>query len=165
MMFNAFDYAILAVVILSAIIGIARGLIRESLSLITWLVAFWIAYTYASSISIYFKDFLSAPALQVAVAFVALFIGSLVVLSIISFLLYRLMSVQGVSGTDRILGGFFGIARAVVIVAGFMLVAGVTSLPQEPWWRESLLAKQFAPVIGLLRDLLPSDIAQQLVAK
>jgi membrane protein required for colicin V production len=144
---------------------VARGLIRESLSLITWLVAFWVAYTYASSVSIYFAKMVSAPALQTAAAFVALFVGSLVVLSIISFLLYRLMSVQGVSGTDRILGAFFGVARAVVIVAGFMLVAGVTSLPQEPWWRESMLAKQFTPVIALLRDLLPSDIARQLAVK
>ncbi len=164
-MINVFDYAILAVVTVSALLGVFRGFIRESLALISWLLAFWIAYTYASAAGVYFQPYLSSAPLQVAAAFVALFVISLLLLTVVSSLIYRLLAISGVGGTDRVMGGFFGVVRAVVIIAGFMLVAGITSLPQEPWWRDSMLAKHFNPLVLLIRDLLPADIAKQLMTK
>lgn len=164
-MLNGFDYAILGVIALSALFGVVRGFVREVFSLVSWILAFWIAFNYAPMISVYFERYLSTPALRVTAAFAALFVGALIVLTVISVLIYKLISKAKVSGMDRMLGGLFGICRAVVIVAGFMLVAGVTALPQEPWWRESMLSKHFAPLVLLLRDLLPAAIAEHLVIK
>lgn len=164
-MLNGFDYVILGVIVVSALIGLIRGFVREVLSLVSWIAAFWLAFTYASTTSAYFERYLDAPALQIAAAFTVLFIGGLLVLTIVSFLIYRMLSISGVSGTDRMLGAMFGLFRAAVIIAGFLLVAGVTPLPEEPWWRESLLTKQFQPLALLLRDLLPAAIAQQLTAR
>lgn len=164
-MLNGFDYVILGVIFFSAVIGLLRGFVREVLSLISWILAFWLAFTYASVASVYFETYLDAPTLRIAAAFAVLFVGSLIVLTITSFLIYRLLSISGVSGTDRMLGAVFGLARAAAIIAGFMLVAGVTPLPEEPWWRESMLTKYFQPVALLLRDLLPAAVAEQLTPK
>ncbi len=164
-MLNGFDYAILGVFFLSALIGVVRGFVRETLSLISWILAFWIAFTYASSIASYFDNYINAPALRVAVSFALLFLCALIVLTVASLSVYRLLTVSRVSGMDRTLGGVFGVARAVAIVAGFMLVAGVTPLPQENWWRDSLLAKHFQPLIVGLRELLPTAVAEQLRTK
>ncbi len=164
-MLNGLDYVILAVIVVSALIGFVRGFFREVLSLISWILAFWVAFTYASNASVYFAKYLDSTTLRVAASFTVLFIGSLLVLTVISFLLYRLLSVSGVSGTDRMLGALFGFFRAAAIVAGFMLVAGVTPLPEEPWWRESMMIKYFQPLTLLLRDLLPAAVSEQLIAK
>jgi membrane protein required for colicin V production len=153
------------VIVLSALIGLARGFVREVLSLISWILAFWIAFTYAYVASAYFENYLDASTLRIAAAFTVLFVGSLIILTVISFLIYRLLSISGVSGIDRMLGAVFGLVRAAVIVAGFMLVAGVTPLPEEPWWRESMLTKYFQPLTLLLRDLLPAAVSEQLTAK
>jgi membrane protein required for colicin V production len=164
-MLNGFDYVILGVIALSALIGVVRGFVREVFSLISWILAFWLAFTYASAASVYFETYLDASTLRIAAAFTILFVGSLIVLTITSFLIYRLLSISGVSGSDRMLGAVFGLCRAAAIVAGFMLVAGVTPLPEEPWWRESMLMKYFQPLTLLLRDLLPSAVSEQLIAK
>ncbi len=164
-MLNGFDYVILGVIVVSALIGLVRGFVREVFSLISWILAFWIAFTYASAASVYFAKYLDASTLRIAAAFTVLFIGSLIVLTIASFLIYRLLSISGVSGTDRILGSVFGLFRAAAIIAGFMLVAGVTPLPEEPWWRESMLMKYFQPLTLLMRDLLPAAVSEQLTAK
>ncbi len=164
-MLNGFDYVILGVIVVSALIGVARGFVREVLSLISWILAFWLAFTYASDASLYLEKYLDASTLRIAAAFTVLFVGGLIVLTIVSFMIYRVLSISGVSGPDRMLGAVFGLFRAAAIVAGFILIAGVTPLPQEPWWRESMLVKYFQPLTLLLRDLLPAAIAAQLIAK
>lgn len=159
---NGVDLAILTVTLLSALIGVYRGFIRETLSLIAWILAFWVAFSYAEPASTRFAPYIESPQLQVVAAFAALFIVTLLVLSAVSYLLYRLLLVSGIAGTDRILGGMFGIVRAVVLVAVVVLLARLTTYPQETWWQQSLLIKQMDPVVLFFHDLLPPDIAKHL---
>lgn len=159
---NVADAAILTVALLSAAIGVYRGFIRETLSLIAWILAFWAAFSYAEPASARFAPYIESPQLQVVAAFSALFVVTLLVLSAISYLLYRLLRVSGIVGTDRILGGLFGVVRAVVLVAIVLLLARLTAYPQSVWWKESLLIEQLHPVVVFFEDLLPPDIAKHL---
>lgn len=155
---NWFDLAILGVILVFAVIGIVRGFIKEVLSLASWILSFWVAFTFAEPTSYLFEPYIDAPLLRLVSAFAALFVVTLLLLTIISYLLHKLLSVKGIKGTDRVLGGMFGAVKGLVIVAALMLFAQETVLPQEVWWRSSALAGHFQPLVLVLRDLLPIEM-------
>lgn len=159
---NWIDGIILGIAVLSALVGLYRGFIRETLSLISWVLAFWAAFTFSEPASAHFVQYIESPQLRIVAAFGALFVVTLLVLSILSYLLHRLLMVSGIAGTDRVLGGLFGIVRAVVLVAVVLLLARLTAYPEEAWWQQSLLIKQLDPVVVFFYDLLPPDIAKHL---
>jgi membrane protein required for colicin V production len=161
-MITGFDIAVAVVVLLSMLIGVLRGFIRETLSLISWVLAFWIAFTFSPKASGYFAPYLATPALQVVAAFAALFLVALLIASFVSYLLYKLFKATGITGTDRALGAVFGVARGVALVALCMLFIGATALIKEPWWQQSLSVVYFKPLITILVDLLPVDVGQRL---
>jgi membrane protein required for colicin V production len=146
--------------VISLLIGLFRGFIREILSLLSWLGALWLGYAYATLGASYLEPYITQPPLRVVVAFAAIFIVALIGFSIISYLLYRLLSIAGVSGVDRSLGMLFGLVRGFVIVALLILAATFMDFTSQPWWKDSLLVQYFIPVTDLIRSLLPSDIAE-----
>ena len=159
---NWFDLAIVGVILLFALIGIVRGFIKEVLSLASWIFSFWLAFTFAENASHLLANQIDTPVLRVIAAFAALFVVSLLLLTIISYLIHKLICVRGIRGTDRALGGIFGAAKGLVIVAALMLFAQETVLPQEPWWRASVFAGSIEPVVIVLKDLLPAEFANRL---
>lgn len=159
---NWLDFTIIGVVLLFAVIGIVRGFIKEVLSLASWVLAFWLAFTFADPISAMFEPYIDTPVLRIIASFAALFISSLLLLTVISLLIHKLLSVSGIKGTDRALGGLFGALKGLVIIGALVLFAHETVLPQEEWWRSSLLAERFQPVALLIKDLLPVDVTRGL---
>lgn len=159
---NVADLAILAITLLSAVVGVYRGFIRETLSLISWILAIWAAFSFSEPASVHFEPYMESPQLRLVAAFAAIFIFTLLVLSLLSYLLHRVLAVSGIAGTDRVLGGLFGIVRAVVLVSVVLLVARLPGYPQQPWWQQSLLIKQLNPVVEFFHSLLPPDIAKHL---
>ena len=155
---NGFDLAILGVVLVFSIIGIVRGFIKEVLSLTSWILAFWVSFTFAETASYLFEPYIDAPLLRLVSAFAALFVCTLLLLTIISFMLHKLLAVSGIKGTDRALGGIFGALKGLVIIAALMMFAQETVLPQEQWWRSSVLAGYFEPLVFVVRDLIPIEI-------
>lgn len=159
---NWADLAILVLVLVSALVGFYRGFIRETLSLIAWILAFWAAFSFSQPASAWFVQYIESPQLRMVAAFAAIFVVSLLLLSVISYLLCRLLLVSGIAGTDRLLGGLFGIVRAVVLVSVVLLLARIPGYPQEMWWKQSILIQQLTPVVVFFHDLLPPDIAKHL---
>lgn len=159
---NVADWVILAVTLLSALVGFYRGFIRETLSLISWILAIWAAFTFAEPASAWFTQYIESPQLRLVAAFASIFVSTLLLFSVLSYLLCRLLLVGGIAGTDRILGGLFGIARAVVLVSVVLLLARIPGYPEEAWWKQSLLIPQLNPVVVFFYDLLPPDVAKHL---
>lgn len=156
------DIAILVIVFVSLSIGLARGFIREVLSLFSWLGALWIAYTQAAAAAGYLENHITQLPFRVVIAFAVIFIVSLILFSIVSHLLYRLLAIAGISGIDRSLGLLFGLLRGVVIVALLIVVAAFMDFTSKPWWQESMLVDYFDPVIELISALLPVDLANYM---
>jgi membrane protein required for colicin V production len=154
---NELDFAIIIVVVVSALIGVVRGFIRETLSLIAWITALWLAFVYAEPASAVFIKYIKDPTLRLIAAFTAIFVATVLVLAIVSYFLHKVLVGRGVRGTDRVLGGLFGIARGIVVIAGLLLLANAISLPYEQWVRNSLLVKHVQPVVKIMADLLPED--------
>jgi membrane protein required for colicin V production len=94
-----------------------------------------------------------------AASFLTLFIATLIAGGLVGFLLGKLVDSTGLSGTDRLAGLLFGVARGMLIAAVLVLLAGVTPLPGDPWWKQSKLIPPFQSLALWLRDQLPAGLA------
>ena len=153
------DYSIIALIFISLIIGLFRGFIQEALSLVTWVAAIWVGLTFSHELSRFLESFISYPSARIAAAFVILLLLTLIVGSIIGFLLGELVKKTGLTGSDRFAGMIFGIGRGILVVAVLVMLAGLTPLPEDPWWKESQLIPAFQSLAVWLREHLPEDIA------
>lgn len=156
-----FDIAILAVILVSTLISLIRGFVKESISLATWLIAGFIAMTYYVVLSDLLLPYIESPTISQAVAFAILFITTLIVGAIINYMVSQLVSKTGLSGTDKLLGMIFGAARGVLIVAMIVLFAGLTPMPSEVWWQESDLVPHFQEIAVWIQQWMPEDIASR----
>lgn len=156
-----FDIAILCVILLSSLISLVRGFVKESISLATWLIAGFIALNYYLVFSQVLSPYIESPTISQGVAFGVLFIATLVVGAIINYMVSQLVNKTGLSGTDKMLGIIFGAARGILIVSMVILFAGLTPMPAEAWWQESVLVEHFMSIALWIRDLLPEDMADR----
>ena len=156
-----FDYAVLAILLVSITVSVLRGLVREILSLIGWIAAFVVATLYA-------EDF--APALavlpsqimRVAVAFMLILVAMALVMAMINWGVMRGVEAAGLQLADRGLGGLFGLARGLVIVIALVLVAGMTSLPRMTFWKEAVFSPLAETAVLTIRPWLPAAIADKV---
>ena len=154
------DFTLIGVVALSAVFSLLRGFIREAMALVGWVAAVWIAVTFPEPVAALFAEQVSVPSVRMGLAFVLLFVGTLVFSAMAVYLIGLLVDKTGLSGTDRLLGVIFGAARGVIIAAILVMLAGLTPMPHDPWWQQSTLLPHFQRVAEQLQTLLPPDIAK-----
>lgn len=159
---NWVDYTIIAVLLLSVLISLARGFIREALSLAAWIIAFWVALTFSKNFSVYLTPYLHNPTTSYVTAFIILFIACLLLVASINFVITTMMDKTGISGTDRLLGVVFGFVRGLLFIAILMLAARMTPFPQNNVWKESQLIPRFAPIENCLVQYIPKNIQEEL---
>ena len=153
------DYAILSIIGISALISILRGFVKEALSVLGWIVALWVAFTFCTEAAKYLQDYISVSSVRTAAGFLVLFVSCLIVAGIVNYLAGKLVAGTGLSGTDRMLGVVFGVARGALIVSVLVLLAGYTEVPKDLWWTQSMFIKHFQPLAVEVRALLPAEIA------
>ena len=156
------DYAILAIVAISGVFSLMRGFIREALSLVGWVAAFWIAIAYCVRASALLDGYVEAPFIRLAIAFATLLIAVLLLCGIVLRAVGALVERTGMSGTDRTLGIVFGVVRGVVIAGFLVLLAGLTPLPADPWWRQSIFLPHLVRLANEVRPLLPANVEQRI---
>ena len=148
--FSTFDLLLIAVLLVSAIVGIVRGLIRELLSLLSWVVSLWMAFKFAPEVSTWLAPYLDAPQLQYVVALAAVFILCLLLLSLCAIILAKLLALVGIAGTDRSLGAVFGVVRGVAIGVVLIFLLRLTPASNESWFTSSTLVPYFNPIFAFL---------------
>ena len=153
------DLIIIAVVVISALISLVRGFVKESISLASWVLAGFIALRYFTPLSELLEPYIESPTIRTGSGFAILFVCSLIVGAIINFMASQLVTKTGLSGTDKSLGVVFGAARGILIVIILVLLAGLTPMPSESWWKESTMIEYFASMASWIKDILPDDIA------
>lgn len=153
------DIVILAIILLSALISLVRGFVREAFSLAVWVLAFWVSWSFFRDLEVPLQAWIESPTVRLGVAFAALMIATLVVGGLVNFLIIQLVERSGMAGSDRLIGMVFGAARGVLLVAVLVLLAGLTPMPEEDWWLESGLVGYFQELSYWLRDLLPPEFA------
>jgi membrane protein required for colicin V production len=157
-----FDYAVLAILGVSVVISVLRGLVREILSLIGWVAAFVVASLFAETIAPLLVVLPSHPVLRTIAAFLLLLVGMAILMALVNWALMKAISAAGLSLADRGLGGLFGLARGLVIVLALALVAGMTKLPQMEFWKDAVLSPLTETAVLTVKPWLPADIGNRV---
>jgi membrane protein required for colicin V production len=141
---NWADWAIIGIFSLSCLIGLIRGFVREALSLLIWITAVLVAKIFGGRFETLLVDYIDTPSVRAVTAFAILFVATLLLGAIISYLIGALVRATGLSGTDRLLGMVFGAARAFVIVMALLiLLPGLIPVTEDSWWHQSYLTPLF----------------------
>ncbi len=157
------DYFTLVVLLVSALVGISRGLFKEVLALASWFIAAWIAYHYTSYLSTeWLSTFHMDELLSLAVSFLILFILSLIVCGLIGNLIQKIILSAGLSMTDRFLGLVFGLARGCLVVVVLATLAALTPIPQSVAWQKAITRPAVDMATDLIKNWLPTDWAKKI---
>lgn len=159
--FNTADYFIIGIVGFSAVVSLARGFVREALSLAVWIVSIYVAMRYAGQFSDLAKPYIHTPSLQFIATAVVILILMLIIGTLIVQVIVKLVEKTGLSGLDRVLGIVFGLARGILLVGVLLLALRLTPFPQDAWWKESMLIPQFEPLEVWLKSLVPTSVNDQ----
>lgn len=156
------DYAVLGIIVISILVGAIRGFIKEAFSLAVWAAAFLVAFQYSGALALQLESHIELPSARTSLAFVSLFLLVLLVGGLLTFLIGKLVEKTGLSGTDRLLGAVFGSVRGLAIVLAVILVAGLTPVPQDPWWKQSKMIQSLLPLAEWSAQFLPEYIQEHL---
>jgi membrane protein required for colicin V production len=156
------DYALLAILGLSALVGIWRGLVREVFALAGWIAAIVVAVVFAGEAAALIPASFATPLVRTVIAVVGMFVVILVAAAIAGLLFAKAARVVGLGLTDRTLGGVFGIARGVLILLVVAVAAGLTAVPREPFWGEARLAAPLETAAIAVKPYLPQALADRV---
>ncbi len=159
---TVFDYVVLGIFLVSVILSVIRGFVRESLSIAGWVVAFIAAGAYTS----YFEPFLPTEiigeTLRYSITFVLVFLSVLLITALMTMLLSALIKGIGLGFIDRLLGSLFGLLRALIIVTIITLIAGLTTVPNQSFWQQAVLSRPLEVIALQVLPWLPNDLSKRI---
>lgn len=159
---TVFDYVVLGIFLVSIILSVIRGFVRESLSIAGWVVAFIAAGAYTS----YFEPFLPmeiiGETLRYSITFALVFLSVLLITALMTMLLSALIKGIGLGFIDRLLGSLFGLLRALIIVTIITLIAGLTTVPNQSFWQQAVLSRPLEVIALQVLPWLPNDLSKRI---
>lgn len=151
------DYILLAAFAVSVVIGFFRGFMREALSLLSWVLALWLAWRFSGLLDPALAA-ISSPALKLWLGRIILFVGVLLAGALLGHLLVLLVRKTGLTGTDRALGMTFGAARGLLIVGALVIVFQMLEMDREAWWEDSVLVPRTAELTRSIREYMDAGL-------
>jgi membrane protein required for colicin V production len=150
----AVDYIILAIILISAVMGLVRGLLREAIAVITWFLAIVLAWSFASSLEPVLGGILVGSPLRIWAARAIIFVGVLLLGGAVAVILGHYVRVSMFAGMDKFLGFVFGIVRGIVIVGAFTIAIQALRMDEDARWKHSRLLPYASAVADALRGIV-----------
>jgi membrane protein required for colicin V production len=149
---TSFDYVVLLIIGISIVVSMMRGAVREVLAIVGWVAAIYAAKTYATQLVPLLPADIPTEQLRILAAYVIVFLGILLISSLLTIALSSLIKKIGLNWFNRFLGGFFGLVRGLLIVCVLVFLAGLTSFPKDARWTNAMFS---APLEALVKAALP----------
>lgn len=149
------DIIIALVTLTSVAIGWYRGLIKEAMSITALLVAIWAAMRLGPYAGGWLGGQIDATDLQLWAGRALVFIVILAFGAFLGWGISKIVHLSGLSGTDRALGGFFGLLRSVLLLGLFVLGGRYAGFDANLWWLESDLIPLGEYVADWIREMAP----------
>ena len=159
---TSFDWVVLFTVALSTLLAFFRGVIREVIALVAWIAGAIAAIGFSPALGAMLPDIPGHPAVRYVIAFVLILVAALLAGALIAWPIAAAVRAAGLGFIDRFLGSIFGLARGVVLLLAFVIVAGLTPLPRMDWWQHSVLMPTLVAGVYAVRPYLPSGLAGRL---
>ncbi|MBI4192420.1 MAG: CvpA family protein [Betaproteobacteria bacterium] len=157
-----FDYAVLTIIGISVLLSIIHGFVRELLALASWFVAFIAAQMYAADIAPLLPAAIPGPSLRLLAAFLAMFLMVLLVMTLAAIAASSLIRSAGLGVADRALGAVFGLVRGLAMVMVVVVLAGLTTLPRQPVWRNAMFSAPLEALANVIKVWLPYDLSKHI---
>lgn len=160
---NEVDAAIIIITLISCLFGLWRGLIKEVLSLLTWIAALLVARVYSEHLAELFISLIQNSSVRYITAFSILFVIVMMVGTVMNHFMAKLITVTGLKFADRLLGGVFGVARGSIIVLVILFITSVFAAETAQWQQSKLIPYGMAAIeqskifIGDLEYLNPAQ--------
>jgi membrane protein required for colicin V production len=154
------DWTIAAIVGVSVLLGLVRGVTRELISLAGWIAGCVLAYLYARAVGAMLPFELPIEGMNTALAAVLILLACLITAALAGALLRALLAVVKLSFADRVLGAAFGLLRALLIVGGLVLLGAATEAPKLDWWKASRLLPWVQACVRFASPVLPESLAR-----
>lgn len=155
---TGFDFVLLAILAISIVLGLLRGLLKEVLSLVAYASAFLAAIWWGPNVSEWSAQWITQPFVSMALAYLGVFIAVLLTIGFINMTLSALLSKTGLTPADHGLGAMFGLVRGILFVLVLVILAGYTPLPEEPWWKNAMFSKQVVGAVQQIKLRLPPPV-------
>jgi membrane protein required for colicin V production len=157
---TAFDVAVSVVVLISALIAVARGFLREVMSLASWIGAAIVAWLAYPEVRPLLAEVMGAGIVADLVTALVVFLVPLIVLRVLTGMLAEGVAGLGLGGLDRIVGLAFGLARGAFIVCAAYLLGTYIVDPRRfpPWVTEAVLEPPVRGGAIWLAGLLPDGV-------
>ena len=157
---TGFDFAVIAILAVSLLFGLWRGLVYEVLSLAGWPVAFVLSKLFAGNVAPMMPG--TQETMRITLAYAVVFVAALIMWGVLVWLLSRLVKAVGLGWLDRVLGGLFGVLRGGLVMLVLVWLAGMTAVPEQPFWRDARMSKTAEDAALLTKVWLPDNIAQRV---
>ncbi|MBK9160495.1 MAG: CvpA family protein [Nitrosomonadales bacterium] len=157
---TGFDFALIAILLVSSLLGLWRGLVYEVLSLAGWPVAFLLSRLFAADVAPLVPA--SRETMRIMLAYAAVFVSALVVWGVLVWLLSKLVKAVGLGWLDGALGGLFGVARGALAILALVWLAGLTHIPEQPFWRDAKTSGVVEDAALMTKAWLPDNFAQRI---
>ena len=154
---NLTDYLVIAVVLLSAVMGALRGFLREAVALVAWLIALFLAWHFSDVVEPHLGGLLAGSSVKIWAARIIIVLVVLLVGAGVGAALGHFVRLSIFSGMDRFLGLVFGAFRGIVLLGVFVILGQLLRLDGERWWRHSLLIPYGESVANGLRALVGEE--------
>lgn len=154
---NPADYVLIAVVLASALVGFARGLLREIIAVATWVLALWLAWHMSGLVEPHLGGLLDRPAVRPWAARTIVVIVVLLAGAAVGALLGHFVRLSIFSGTDRFFGFVFGMLRGVILLGVLVILGQLLRLEHESWWERSRLMPHAERVADVLRGVVGEE--------
>lgn len=157
---TGFDYAVIGIMLVSLLLGLWRGLTYELLSLLGWPLAFLMSWQLAGKIESVLP--ISEEGARMALAYALVFIATLLLWAMLVWLFTQLIKAAGLGVLDSLLGGLFGLLRGVIVIVILVLLADMTNIPKQAFWRNAKFSRTAEQAALLAKPLLPDNIARRI---
>ena len=159
---NYVDIAIIVIISITALIGFMRGFVWMAIFLATWTAAILLAYTYKEQLAPILPVKLENETLQLGLAFLLIFIGTLIAGAIINYLFSKAVSAIGLGTFDRILGMALGIVLGSLGITLITMLLSFTELPTQEVWTKSKLVPKFKEVAEWIKTVAPKEMSEYI---
>lgn len=159
---TGFDYVAIGIVGVSLVLGLWRGVVGELIALLAWGLAIFASIEFGVRAGQIVFAGLADPAWRALAGCVTIFVAVLVIMALFRMLVRSLVKALGLTLSDRLLGMCFGLLRGVLVCMVMVALAGMTSAPTQPWWREAVLSAPLETAVLAARSWLPDDLAKRI---
>jgi membrane protein required for colicin V production len=159
---TAFDYAVLTIIGLSVIFSVMRGMVKEVLSILGWVAAFYVGRTYTRQLLPLMPSDIPIESLRILAAFLVLFLATLLLSTLLAIAISTVFKKIGLGWLDRLLGAFFGMFRGLLIICILVFLAGLTELPKDTRWKNAMFSSPIEALVISMLPWLPEGMAKHV---